>query len=101
MIFVIDLVNFALLLLMLMLLARIAMSWVFMFARDWQPRGFSALLVESVYVVTDPLIKPLRRVLPPLTIGMMRLDVAFMVVFFAVIILRGVLTQVRFDLAGA
>lgn len=85
---------------MLMLMARIALSWIFMFARDWQPRGFSALLVESVYVVTDPLIKPLRRVLPPLTIGMVRLDVAFLVVFFAVIILRGVLTQLRFDLAG-
>lgn len=101
MIFAIDLARFALLLLMLMLLARIALSWIFMFARDWQPRGFSALLVESVYVVTDPLIKPLRRVLPPLTIGMVRLDVAFLVVFFAVIILRGVLTQVRFDLAGS
>lgn len=101
MIFAIDLARFALLLLMLMLLARIALSWIFMFARDWQPRGFSALLVESVYVATDPLIKPLRRVLPPLTIGMVRLDVAFLVVFFAVIILRGVLTQVRFDLAGS
>lgn len=100
MIFAIDLARFALLLLMLMLMARIALSWIFMFARDWQPRGFSALLVESVYVVTDPLIKPLRRVLPPLTIGMVRLDVAFLVVFFAVIILRGVLTQLRFDLAG-
>ncbi len=91
MIFAIDLALFALLMLMLMLFARIALSWIFMFARDWQPRGFSALLVESVYVVTDPLIKPLRRVLPPLTIGMIRLDVAFLVVFFAVIILRGVL----------
>lgn len=85
---------------MLMLLARIALSWIFMFARDWQPRGVSALLVESVYVVTDPLIKPLRRVIPPLTIGMIRLDVAFLVVFFAVIILRAVLTQMLYNLGG-
>ncbi len=100
MIFAIDLALFALLLLMLMLLARIAVSWIFTFARDWQPRGFSALMVESVYVVTDPLIKPLRRVLPPLNIGMVRLDVAFLVVFFAVIIVRAVLTQARFNLGG-
>lgn len=100
MIFAIQLALFALLLLMLMLLARIALSWIFMFARDWQPRGVSALLVESVYVVTDPLIKPLRRVIPPLTIGMIRLDVAFLVVFFAVIILRAVLTQMLYNLGG-
>lgn len=100
MIFAIDLALFALLLLMLMLLARIALSWVFTFARDWQPRGFSALMAESVYAVTDPLIKPLRRVLPPLTIGMVRLDVAFLIVFFAVIVLRGVLTQIRFNLGA-
>ena len=56
--------------------------------------------MESVYVVTDPLIKPLRRVLPPLTIGMVRLDVAFLLVFFAVIILRSVLTQVLYNLGG-
>jgi len=99
-IFAIELALFALLILMLMLLARIALSWVFTFARDWQPRGFSALMVESVYVVTDPLIKPLRRVLPPLTIGMVRLDVAFLLVFFAVIILRSVLTQVLYNLGG-
>jgi YggT family protein len=99
-IFAIQLALFALLILMLMLLARIALSWIFMFARDWRPRGFSALVVESVYVVTDPLIKPLRRVLPPLTIGMVRLDVAFLVVFFAVLILRAVLTQVLYDLGG-
>ncbi len=100
MIFAIDLALFALLLLIHMLLARIALSWVFTFARDWKPRGISAVLVESVYAVTDPLIKPLRRVVPPLTIGMMRLDVAFLLVFFAVIILRSVLTAVRYNLAG-
>lgn len=100
MIFAINLALFALLILMLMLLARIALSWIFTFARDWHPRGVSALMVESVYVVTDPLIKPLRRVLPPLTIGMIRIDVAFLLVFFAVIILRSVLTQVLFSLEG-
>lgn len=100
MIFAIDVALFALLMLMLMLLARIALSWVFVFARDWQPRGVSALAVESVYVVTDPLIKPLRRVLPPLTIGMIRLDVAFLIVFFGVIVMRSILMQVRADLVG-
>ncbi len=100
MIFAINLALFALVILTFMLLARIALSWVFAFARDWQPHGFSALLVESVYVVTDPLIKPVRRVLPPLTLGMIRIDVAFLVVFFAVIILRGVLTQWRQGLGG-
>ena len=93
--FAIDLALFVLMMLMLLLLARVAVSWVFAFARDWQPRGFSALMVESVYVSTDFLIKPLRRVFPPLTIGMFRLDVAFLLAFFAVIALRWVLLAVQ------
>ena len=99
MIFAIDLALFALMLIMFMLIARIALSWIFRFARDWEPRGFSALVVESVYVVTDPLIKPLRRVLPPLTIGMIRFDVAFLVVIVAVYALQSVLSAVKADLS--
>lgn len=96
--FALDLANFALLLLTIVLIGRIVLSWVFAYARDWHPRGFSALMVESVYAVTDPLIKPIRRVFPPVQLGSFRFDVAFMIVFFAVIALRFFLAVLRASL---
>ncbi len=96
--FALDLADFALLLLTLVLLGRVVMSWVFVYARDWRPRGLAALAIESMYVVTDPLIKPIRRVFPPMTLGTFRFDVAFMIVFFAVIALRFFLAVLRASL---
>jgi len=47
--------------------------------------------------VTDPMIKPLRKVIPPVSIGSMRFDVAFLIVFFGIYMLR----QVLFVLKGS
>ena len=79
----------------IMLIARIVLSFVFAYAREWRPSGVPALLVEGVYTVTDPMIKPLRRVIPPLSIGPLRFDVAFLIVFFAVMALRLFLTMLK------
>jgi YggT family protein len=98
-IFALDLALFVLMMIWIMLIARIALSWIFMFARDWHPAGVPALLVESVYTVTDPMIKPLRRVIPPVTIGQIRLDVAFLIVFFGVMALSQLLMALRADVA--
>ena len=99
MIFALDLAIFALTIVWIMLLARIALSWIFAFARDWRPAGVSALLVESVYTVTDPLIKPLRKVIPPVSIGAMRFDVAFLIVFFGVYALRQFLSVLKLSIS--
>lgn len=92
---VIDLALLALWIVWIMLIARIVLSFVFSFAHEWRPAGVSALLVESVYSVTDPLIKPLRRVIPPISIGAIRLDVAFLIVFIVVMALQSLLTVLR------
>jgi YggT family protein len=39
------------------------------------------------------LIKPLRRVIPPISIGAIRFDVAFLIVFIAVMALQQLLTE--------
>jgi YggT family protein len=88
----IELAQFALWVVWIMLIARVVLSFVFSFARDWRPAGVPALLAESVYTVTDPLIKPVRRVIPPISIGAIRFDVAFLIVFIAVIALQQLLT---------
>ena len=63
------------------LLVRLVLEWVQVLARDWRPRGFVLVLAEVVYTITDPPVRALRRVIPPLTIGTIRLDVAFIVLF--------------------
>ena len=93
--FAIDVALFALWIVWIMLIARVVLSFVFSFARDWRPAGVPALLVESVYTVTDPLIKPVRRLIPPISIGAIRFDVAFLIVFIAVIALQQLLTVLK------
>jgi YggT family protein len=56
------------------------MDWVFLFRRSYRAHGAVAALLEVVYSVTDPPIKALRRVIPPLRIGSVALDLSFLIV---------------------
>ena len=69
------------------LIARLVIDYVFMFAREWRPRGIVLVLVEGIYTLTDPPLKALRRVIPPLRIGTISLDLAFLVLFILVQVL--------------
>ncbi len=80
-------VYFALFLFLVCLIVRLVFDWVQVFAREWRPRGIVLILAEAVYTVTDPPLRALRRVIPPLTLGSVRLDLAFLVLFFATSIL--------------
>ena len=79
---------------LLVLLARVVVDWVRMFARDWVPRGVVLVLVEFLYAVTDPPLRFLRRFIPPLRIGSVALDVAFLVLFLVCYLLIAVLLRV-------
>lgn len=70
--------------------ARFILDLVRVFARRWRPRGVGLVLAEFVYVVTDPPIKLVRRVVPPLRVGGAALDFAWSIVMLAVIILISV-----------
>ena len=60
---------------------RFIVDWVQVFARSWSPRGVLLVLLEGVYSFTDPPIKALRKVIPPLRIGNFALDLSFLIVF--------------------
>jgi YggT family protein len=79
-----------LLLALIVLLGRLVLDWIQVFARDWRPRGPVLVVAEGVYTVTDPPIKAIRRVIPPLRIGGMSIDLAFMVLLLAIYILRAI-----------
>ncbi len=81
---------FVLLVFFILLIARLVFSYVMMFARSWRPSGVVAAGLEVVYTVTDPPLKALQRVLPPLRLGNFQLDLGFMVLLFVVYILMAV-----------
>jgi YggT family protein len=72
---------------LVILVGRMIFGWVQVFARDWRPTGVILVLAEAIYTVTDPPLKLLRRYIPPLRLGMVALDLSFMVLFIVVLIL--------------
>ena len=69
---------------------RLIMSYVFMFARSYEPRGVMLLACELSYTVTDPPVNLLRRVIPPIRLGNIGFDLSFLLLFILVILARSV-----------
>jgi len=62
-----------------LLIARLVLDYIQMFARSWRPSGPLLVIAEVIYTITDPPLKALRRVIPPLRIGSVSLDLSFLV----------------------
>ena len=75
------------------LICRLVVDWIRVLAREWRPRGVVLVFVEAVYTVTDPPLKWLRRIIPPLSLGAVRLDLAFLVLILAVGFLESVVAR--------
>lgn len=93
--FLILTLQFVLFIFMLLLLARVVLSLVIALSHDWHPSGVGLVVTETVFTLTDPPLKALRRLIPPLTLGQIRLDLAFLVLFFAVSFAWQMLGNVR------
>lgn len=86
-----DVVN----LYLLLLFARVVVDWVMVLSRGWRPTGALIPVFELIYTVTDPPIKLLRRLIPPLRVGNTAIDLGFLVLFLALVIVqRTVLTRI-------
>ncbi|MBB5915713.1 YggT family protein [Nocardia transvalensis] len=72
---------------LLLLIARLIVDWAEMLGNSprwlWKVRRFT-------HSATEPVIAPVRRVLKPVRLGTVAFDLAFTVVFLAVLILRSV-----------
>lgn len=79
-----SIVYFLLLLYLLVLIGRLVLDWVQVFARDWRPRGVLLVVAEVVYTLTDPPLNWLRRYIPPLRLGGIALDLGFIILFLGV-----------------
>ena len=85
----------ALFLFILMMWGRFVLDLVQAFSREWRPRGAVLLLAEASYTVTDPPIKFVRRILPPLRLGPVALDFGWMVTMLVAIVLFNVAGSFR------
>ena len=74
----------------LVMIGRLVFDFVQVFARSWRPSGILLLIAEGIYTVTDPPLRLLRRVIPPLRIGGMQFDLAFLIVLIGLQILISV-----------
>ena len=88
----------------LVLIGRFIMGYVLTFGRRWQPGRGAAAAMEIVWSVTDPPLKALRRVIPPLRLGTVSLDLSALVLLVILFVLmdfvvRPLITSVA--LAGA
>ena len=75
-----------------LLIARLVIDYIQMFARSWRPTGVLLVAAEVIYTITDPPLKALRRLIPPLRLGSINLDLSFLVLV--------VLVQIGIYLAG-
>jgi YggT family protein len=81
---------------LLLLFARMILSWVPVLVRDWEPRGPMLVVAEIIYSITDPPLRLLRKVLRPVRIGNMMLDLAFIGLTIIVLILRQINGRIFF-----
>ena len=87
----------ALWLFLLTLIARVVIDLLQIFARDFRPSGLVLILFEAVFTVTDPPLRALRRVIPPIRIGAVAFDLAILVLFIGTQVLIAIVSR----LAGA
>ena len=84
-----GLLGIVLLLFELVLIARMVVDWIGVLS----PVGGLSSLYQArriTHGITEPVIGPVRRVLKPVRLGSVSIDLAFTAVFVAVIVLRTV-----------
>jgi YggT family protein len=72
---------------LVVLIGRMIIGWIQVFARSWRPTGVVLVLAEGIFTATDPPLKFLRRFIPPLRIGTVAMDLSYIVLFIVVLLL--------------
>jgi YggT family protein len=86
---VFGVIYFALLIMFFAMWARFVFDWVQALNRGWRPRGLLIVAAEASYTLTDPPIRAVRRVIPPIRLGAIQLDLAWTIVMIGLFILMG------------
>lgn len=89
-----EILGFVLWMALIVLIARIVLDYVQMLARDWRPSGPVLVLAEVIYSLTDPPLRAVRRVLPPVRLGAVMLDLSPLVLFVIIYLLRSLVALI-------
>jgi YggT family protein len=54
----------------------------------FRPTGALVLVFETVYTLTDPPLKFVRRFIPPLRVGSVAFDLGFLLILIVIMVLR-------------
>ncbi|GAA4791709.1 YggT family protein [Corynebacterium canis] len=76
-----------------LLIARILIEMVQSFSRNFRPPRWFVMIAEPIFVITDPPVKALRRVIPPVRMGSVALDVSVLVLFFGLQLIQMLLSR--------
>ena len=82
-----SVIAFVLQLFIISLFARVILDYIRIFSPAWRPRGVILAIAEAVYAITDPIMRFVRRFIPPLRIGPVAVDISFLLIFFVTEIL--------------
>ena len=91
---VLGIVSLVLLVMQLLLVARAILDWSVVLAGPSAHGSIRSRLSAGVFAVTEPVLAPVRRALPPLRLGGVGIDLAFIVVFLSIIVLRAVIGMI-------
>jgi len=80
---------------LLVVLARFVVEFTRQFARSWRPTGVAAIGVEAVYLATDPPIRLFRRLVPPIRLGSVSLDLSIILLLLSILVLQWVALTLR------
>ena len=74
----------------IILLTRIILSWAM--SLGWRPpySGPVRTILDLINAVTDPVLRPLRALMPPIRAGGMGLDLSPLIAFVILFVLRSV-----------
>jgi YggT family protein len=77
---------------LLVALGRLALDWVRLLSRgDWRPRGVMLVVAEGLYTLTDPPLRALGKLAPPVRLGSFRLDLAYLILLICLYIFLAIL----------
>jgi YggT family protein len=76
----------------LVLLMRLVVDWGALLAGPPAHGSIRARAAQALYAVTEPVLAPVRRLLPPLRFGGVGIDLSFILVFVVLSVLRSIVS---------
>jgi YggT family protein len=76
------------------LVARLFVDLALSVNRGWRPKGLLLPIIEIILTITDPAIKLVRRIIPPIRVGAIQFDLGWTALVFAIFFLQRLVLSV-------